>query len=75
MSLRVMTLLGCFALVLGFIMLWQAPVTTVQPGAVTPIGTSSVNHGVHSSASQPRSRTEDRPDFVESHEELATPGR
>ena len=75
MSLRVMTLLGCFVLVLGFIMLWQAPATTVQPGAVKPIGTSSVNHRVHSSAGQPRFRTEDRPDFVDLREEWATPGR
>ena len=74
MSLRVMTLVGCFALVLGFIMLWQAPATTVQP-AVKPIGTSSVNHRVHSSAGQPRSHTEDRPNFVDSREELAAPGR
>ena len=75
MSLRVMTLLGCFVLVLGLIMLWQAPATTVQPGAVKPIGTSSVSDQAHSSAGQPRSRTEDRPDFVNSREELAAPGR
>ena len=75
MSLRVMTLIGCFALVFGFIMLWQAPATTVPPEVVKPIGTSSVNDRAHSSAGQPTSRTEGRPDFVDSREEWATPGR
>ena len=53
MSLRVMTLVGCFALVLGFIMLWLAPAATLQPGVVKPIGTSSVSDRLHSSAGQP----------------------
>ena len=75
MSLRVMTLVGCITLVLGFIMLWQAPATTVQLGVVKPIGTSSVSDRAHSSAGQPRFRTEDRPDFVDLREEWATPGR
>ena len=75
MSLRVMTLVGCFALVLGFIMLWLAPAATVHPGAVKSIGTNSVNHSAYSSAGQPTSRTVDHPDFVDSREEWATPGR
>ena len=75
MSLRVMILVGCVALVLGFIMLWLAPATTVQPEAVKPIGTSSVHHSAHASVGQSRSRAEDRLDFVGSREEWATPGR
>jgi hypothetical protein len=45
MSLRVMTLVGGFPLVLGLKMLWPAPATMSPPRSVKPIGTSAVSHG------------------------------
>ena len=74
MSLRVMTLVGCLVLILGFMMFWPAPATTSQPRSVKPIGTSAVSHGGSSSAGQPRSHM-DRPDAVASRGELDTQRR
>jgi hypothetical protein len=69
MSLRVMTLVGCLVLVLGFMMFWLAPAKPLQPRSVKPIGTSAVSHGGSSSAGQPRSRM-DRSDSIGLRDEL-----
>jgi len=74
MSLRVMTLLGCFVLVLGFMLVWLAPATTSQPRPVKPVGTSALSHGGSSSAGLPKSRM-DRPESVGSRHDVDTQGR
>jgi hypothetical protein len=65
MSLRVMILIGCCVLVLGFMMLWITPATTLQPRVVKPVDSGILIPGAESSAGQPRSRM-DRPDTIDS---------
>ena len=67
MSLLVMILIGCFVLVMGFMMLWITPATTSQPRVVKPTDSNVLSHGANSSADQQRSRM-DRPDTIDSRE-------
>jgi hypothetical protein len=67
MSLRVMVLIGCCVLVLGFMMLWITPATTSQPRVVKPVDSGILIPGAESFASQPRSRM-DHPDTIDSRE-------
>jgi hypothetical protein len=65
MSLLVMVLVGCCVLVLGFMMLWLTPATTLQPRVVKPIDSSVLGHAADPSAGQLKSRM-DRPDTIDS---------
>lgn len=67
MSLLVMVLVGCCVLVLGFMMLWLTPATTLQPRVVKPIDSSILSYAAESSDGQLKSRM-DRPDTIDLRE-------